>query len=102
MNGWHPTPVQAAVGVLVCSIPAFCFSGSCGARGTSFVRMLPLAEHLVLCGVFRENALTKRRQSSEDYLSGDYFATLHGGKTTCGASTEHGYETCHPRGCATI
>lgn len=102
MNGWRPTPVQAAVGVLICSIPAGLFLwfavGDMPAKLCAAIA-LPLLNIWFFAAIFREKRADKKAaEKHRDYLSGDYFRDPAWREKYLRRKYEHGYEACHPKG----
>ena len=102
MNGGRLTPVQMAVGVLICSIPTCLFlwfvMGSTPAKICAIIA-LPLLNIWCFASVFREKHADKKAAKTKlDYLSGDYYRDPAWREEYLRRKYEHGYESCHPKG----
>lgn len=99
---WHPSPVQAAVGVFICSILAFFilwFVFGTAAHRICAVVALPLLNIWFFLAIFREKRADKKAAKQRiDYLSGDYFRDPAWREAYLRRKMEHGFESCHPKG----
>lgn len=101
-NRWHPDPVQAAVGVFICSIPAFFilwFVLGTAAHRICAAVALPLLNIWFFLAIFREKRADKKAARQQiDYLSGEYFCDPVWRAEYLRRKTEKGFESCHPKG----